>query len=204
VHGLQMPCAFISFYLRLQLHYRVESRPTIVMTNVNPKLRAELQRLTQPPEDAGIEWLDVQILEMEKLRGRIPHSVRLHTRFSEAIHDLNCFMFALGIAPEAVSDMRLAQVFPGQRFVRFLLANGHLREEKAEASLVIYFRDGAPQHAGKLEAREVISKWGAGGTHIWQHDLWDIPSDYGSEAHFFANLPGAVKLYRTWAVDQGL
>jgi hypothetical protein len=174
------------------------------MTNGNPKLRVELQRLTQPPEEAGIEWLDVQIQEMEELRKRIPHSVRLHTRFSEAIYELNCFMFAFGIAPDAVSDMRLAQVFPGPRFVQFLLANGHLREEKAKASVIIYFRNNAPQHAGKLEAGKAISKWGAGGTHIWQHDLWDIPSEYGSEARFFANLPSAVTIYRSWAADQGL
>jgi hypothetical protein len=174
------------------------------MQDGNTKLRAELQRLTVPPDGATIEWLNVQIREMHELSKRIPHSVRLQTRFSEAIHDFNCFMFALDIAPEAVSDMRLGRIFPGQRFIEFLLANNHLREVKTAPSIVIYFSDGVPQHAGKFDAGTVVSKWGAGGTHIWQHDLWHIPSDYGDESRIFASLPGAVDLYRTWAADQGL
>ena len=176
----------------------------IFMTSGNPELRAELQRLTVPPDGAGMEWLDVQIQEMEELNKRIPHSVRLHTRFSEAIYDYNCFMFALGIAPEAVSDMRLGRIFPGEKFVRFLLEHGHLREIKTQGPIVIYFRDGIPAHAGKHGAGNVISKWGAGGTHIWQHTLWDVPTEYGNEARSFASLPGVVDLYLKWAAEQGL
>jgi hypothetical protein len=174
------------------------------MTSGNPELRAELQRLTVPPKGAGIEWLDVQIKQMEELNGRLPHGVRLQTRFSEAIYDLNCFMFALGIAPEAVSDMRLAQIFPGQRFVQLLLADGHLREAKADGHIAIYFRDSIPEHAGKHEAGNVISKWGAGGTHIWRHPLWDVPAEYGNEVRLFASLPTAVEIYRAWAAARGL
>src|SRR5579872_6238752 len=100
------------------------------METDNAQLRAELQRLTVPPAGAGIEWLDVQIREMDQLNRRIPHTVRLHTRFSEAIYEYNCFMFALDIAPEAISYMRVGRIFPGQKFVQSLLANNHLREVK--------------------------------------------------------------------------
>jgi len=62
-------------------------------------------------------WLDVQVREMEALNERIPHSVRLHRRFSPPIYEVNCFMFALGIEADAVSDMRLGPVFPGKQFV---------------------------------------------------------------------------------------
>jgi hypothetical protein len=174
------------------------------MTSGNAELRAELQRLTVPPKGAGIEWLDVQIHEMKDLNERIPHGVRLHTRFLEAIYDLNCFMFALGIAPEAVSDMRLGQIFPGQRFVQFLLADGYLRETKADGPIAIYFRDSIPEHAGTHDAGNVISKWGAGGTHIRRHPLWDVPAEYGNEVRLFASLPTAVEIYRTWAAARGL
>jgi hypothetical protein len=174
------------------------------MTSGNAELRAELQRLTVPPQDPGIEWLDLQIQEMEELNNRIPHSVRLRTRYSEAIKEYNCFMYALDIAPDEVRDMCLGWIFPGQKFVQFLLANGHLREVKREPYLVIYFRDGLPQHAGKLEGQKVISKWGAGATHVWQHDLWDVPVEYGEKARFFAALPEAAELYLRWAASQGL
>ncbi|KRP89223.1 hypothetical protein AOQ73_26745 [Bradyrhizobium pachyrhizi] len=170
----------------------------------NAKLRTELQRLTMPPDGATLEWLDVQIREMQELNKRIPRSVRLHTRFSEAIYEFNCFMFALDVAPNAVRDMRLGRIFPGQNFIEFLLASYHLREVKTAPSIVIYFHDGIPQHAVKFDGRSVVSKWGAAGTHIWQHDLWRIPSDYGDESLLFASLPDAVDLYRTWAADQGL
>lgn len=118
------------------------------MTCGNGKLRTELQRLTVPPNGAGINWLDVQVREMDELNKQIPHSVRLHTRFSEAIYEYNCFMFAFDIAPEAIRDMREGHIFPGQEFVQFLLAKNYLREVKTGPSIVIYSRDGIPQHAG--------------------------------------------------------
>jgi hypothetical protein len=134
-------------------------------------------------------WLDVQVREMEALNERIPHSVRLHRRFSPPIYEVNCFMFALGIEADAVSGMRLGPVFPGKQFVESLLANGDLREVEGEGPIVIYFRDGAPEHAGRWGGAAVISKWGAAGTHIWRHALWDVPASYGDEARFFAALP---------------
>jgi hypothetical protein len=76
------------------------------MANGNSELRAELYRLTLPPEGADFGWLDVQVREMEALNERIPHSVRLHTRFSLPIYEVNCLMFALGIEADAVRDMR--------------------------------------------------------------------------------------------------
>jgi hypothetical protein len=179
------------------------------MTSGNPELRAELHHLTIPPKGTGIEWLDVQIQQMDELNKRLPHSVPVHTPFSLAIYELNCFMFALDIDPRAVSDMCLGPVFPGKKFVQFLLAHTHLRERTAQegsqdGDIVIYFRNGVPEHAGRLEASMVISKWGSEGTHIWQHALWDVPAIYGDEAGFFAPLPTAVAIYRAWAADQGL
>src|SRR6266851_2943008 len=159
------------------------------MANGNSELRAELYRLTLPPEGVDLGWLDVQVREMEALNERIPHSVRLHRRFSPPIYEVNCFMFALGIEADAVSGMRLGPVFPGKQFVESLLANGDLREVEGEGPIVIYFRDGAPEHAGRWGGAAVISKWGAAGTHIWRHALWDVPASYGDEARFFAALP---------------
>jgi hypothetical protein len=69
-----------------------------------------------------------QIRQMEELNKRLPHSVRLYTQCSEDIFDLNCFMFALGLEPHAVADMRIGHIFPGERFVQFLLADEHLIE----------------------------------------------------------------------------
>jgi hypothetical protein len=140
---------------------------------------------------------------MEILNERIPHSVRLHERFSRAIYETNCFMVALDIKPDAVTDMRLGDIFPGKHFVNFLLANGYLCEV-AKGSVVVYFRGDSPVHAGKHDGAVVISKWGAAATHIWRHALWDVPRSYGDEVRFFRRLPTAVDLYRDWAAARGL
>jgi hypothetical protein len=139
---------------------------------------------------------------MDALDKRTAHSVRLHERFSPAIYEVNCYMLTLDVAPKAGAEMRLGQVFPGKEFVEALLADGRLREN--EGPIVIYLRDDAPEHAGRRDGDAVISKWGAGGTHIWRHALWDVPDSYGDVARFFAPLPTAVELYGRWAADRGL
>ena len=50
------------------------------MQKGNPRLRAELQRLTEAPQDADCGWLDVQIQEIDALNKQIPHSIRVCTR----------------------------------------------------------------------------------------------------------------------------
>jgi hypothetical protein len=179
------------------------------MENGNLELRAELRRLTAPPDGAGLAWLNVQIQEMEKLNERLPHSVRLHTQFSPEIGEANCFMFALGIEPDSVRDMCLGNVFPGKSFMQFLLRKRHLDERDilerpVDDDIVVYLQGGVPEHAGKQRVDKVISKWGSGGTHIWEHALWDIPAEYGTEARCFAPLTTAVEIYRAWAASHGL
>ena len=142
------------------------------------KLRAELQKLTKPPEDADLTWLDRQIHEMTVLNTRMPHSVRLHERYSAATSKANCFMFALDIKAHAVSDKTKGHIFPGKTFVVFLLASGDLREAE-DGPLVIYFRGGVPAHAGTRDGNDVVSKWGlatptSGGMRYGtsRHILW--------------------------------
>jgi hypothetical protein len=103
-------------------------------------------------------------------------------------------MFAIGIT---VSDAYEVMAFPDKDFMRFLLA-GHLCEADGEGPIIIYFRDGAPEHAGSWREGAVVSKWGFGRTHIWQHALWDVPTSYGDEARFFKSLPNVFELYRSW------
>ena len=158
------------------------------MANGNSELRAELYRLTLPPEGADLGWLDVQVREMEALNERIPHSVRLHRRFSPPIYEVNCFMFALGIEADAVSDMRLGPVFPGKQFVESLLANGDLREVEGGVPSSSIFATARRRCRPMGWCRRDL-EMGAAGTHIWRHALWDVPASYGDEARFFAALP---------------
>jgi hypothetical protein len=163
------------------------------MQKGKPTLRDELQRLTEAPQDADLGWLDVQIREIEALNKQIPHSVRVRTRYSREIYDLNCFMFALGIT---VSDANEVMACLDKHLMMLLLAS-HLSKADGEGPIIIYFRDGMPEHAGRWREGTVVSKWGSHCTHIWQHALWDIPTSYGSDAQFFKALPNASELYKS-------
>jgi hypothetical protein len=177
---------------------------------IDPKLRHELTRLTQPPDDAGLEWLEVQVREIASLNEKCPHSVRLHQRCPDSRDERNCFMLALGIEPDAVREWCLGSIFVGKQFVNFLVEEGILQRLSGDPSLVadgdvvVYFGADGPNHAGRWFAGEVISKWGAGQTHIWRHPLLEVPGDYGDEVQFFAPLSNAVSIYCEWAASHGL
>jgi hypothetical protein len=86
------------------------------MTKGSRELREELSRLTHPAEDAGMDWLDLQIREVAALNERCPHGIAVETPSTDATAKMSCFTCALDIAPEAISDMCL-EVFPGSEFV---------------------------------------------------------------------------------------
>ena len=102
-----------------------------------------------------------------------------------------CFQFAFGLVNPHPDLTRIAtrhdDVFPGSDFVTFLVASvlTEIKPETAEDDdIVIYFRDGVPQHAGLISADLVVSKWGM--AHTWRHRLFEVPSSYGSSVRYLA------------------
>lgn len=104
------------------------------MQKGNHTLRDELQRLTEPPQDAQGEWLDVQIREIEALNRRIPHSVRVHTKYSREIYDLNCFMFALGITVDDADEVMACL----DKHLMMLLVDDYLRKADGEGPCLLF------------------------------------------------------------------
>jgi hypothetical protein len=172
------------------------------------ELRDELQRLTIPPDDAGLEWLKTQIELIEALKTRHPHGIALHTAWNSDLTDVNCYMFALGLAPNEIKNWRDVGIQPDTKtgFIGRLLESKILTSCASGAmpqdGLVFYFTaEGRPMHAGRCADGVVISKWGDRCTHIWRHGLWEVPSSYGETVQFFETpSPGDVaKAYITWA-----
>jgi len=62
-----------------------------------------------------------------------------------------------------------------------------------------YFKDGAPTHAGKWHDGQVRSKWGER-SHLWQHGVYELPLEYGSDVRPFMKLPRPEieDVYRQW------
>jgi hypothetical protein len=76
--------------------------------------------------------------------------------------------------------------------------------DATEGVVLIYFRNGEPEHAGKWAGKRVISKWGSGPTNIWEHGLYEAPASYGDDVKVFSPVGNPVKLYRKWADCNGI
>jgi len=181
------------------------------MTSGSHQLRAELTRLTNPPADAGLEWLDHQIQKIAKLNEKYPHNIRLEARWSQATLEMNCFMYALNLNPDAIRDICSDDVFPGEAFVHFLISNGCIEAKPvlpsaaSDNDVVIYFdAGGKPTHAGIIRGARIISKWGSRVTHIWEHEIFEVPDYYGDDVRVFRapDQKRIVLAYIGWATEQ--
>jgi hypothetical protein len=178
------------------------------------KLRAELSRLTDstPDDVVGEErvaaWLHQQIQKVAELKDRYPHGISLEIPWSAEITEANCYIYALGLTPDAIAEWRYLEIQPDTAFVCSILSMLLVEkffEDATDGDLVIYFDNkGKPRHAGRYRDTKVISKWGNGATHIWKLDLWEAPSDYGNTARVFWPLATeqATTAYVEWAKRQ--
>jgi hypothetical protein len=185
---------------------------------VPPELRKEFDRLATPPgnldgassADTWSAWLTGQIRNVAELSNSHPHTVRLHTECSAPKYEeRNCFMFALDIEADAIRDKVLLSIFCGSEFVSVFVEKCRLRERTAPSDavngdIVIYCHDGNPKHAGKWADNRVISKWGSGPTHIWDHGVYEVPESYGDEVRVFRPVRDATRFYVAWAKAKGL
>jgi hypothetical protein len=180
------------------------------------ELRSELHQLTIAPEDViGREridrWLGEQIQAVAALNDRYPHSIILYERSSAITDEMNCFMYALGIGTEMVRDMCYGNtIFPGATFVSSIIGTvlkpKYIKTgEVTEGDIVIYFDDAQkPLHAGLSKGGRIISKWGSGITHVWGHEVFEVPSNYGEIITFYGPISPqqAVNAFREWASVQ--
>lgn len=129
--------------------------------------------------------------EIEALKNEMQHSIILI-----ALHDpmkpYNCLAYALGVT-ESVPIRRLMRIHYSQSinfgsgYMSRLISKGILKENKSKGSVIIYFKDARPTHAGLLKGDRVTSKWGRG--CLWEHDIREVPDSYGEEYKVF--LPPA-------------
>jgi hypothetical protein len=183
------------------------------MTMGCQRLRIELEHLTIAPDDVigrqrVDKWLDDQIEAVAALRERYPHSITLHARSNTAIEEMNCFMYALGLKTDAAREFCDGNsIFPRANFVSSLIGTVIKRktDDAANGDLVIYFDEmQRPLHAGIWKAGRIISKWGSGITHVWEHEPFEIPSSYGNRVEVFGQVSPqqAVSAFQEWAEAQ--
>lgn len=150
---------------------------------------------------------------VDALKSEIPHTIVP----VQSVHDLftfTCLVHALGFTGQdkylAIAGLRVDKIFAGKAFATWLLRSGSLIEvapsDAAIGSLVMYF-DGEEEftHVGlsKLNGR-VESKWGQLG--LYQHGLFEVPSNYGHTVRYYKQLPypKAIKLFYDFATESGV
>jgi hypothetical protein len=125
-----------------------------------------------------------------KLGEQIVHSIQCLEVSSNLPY--NCFAYALNVVDSGpITDIlrRDAQlgcpvgVKFGTDLMERLIKNEILAPGGENESLIVYFTDGRPSHAGRHQDGRVRSKWGIG--CLWEHDIWDVPSSYGDEYQLF-------------------
>jgi hypothetical protein len=83
----------------------------------------------------------------------------------------------------------------GSSYITELIDNKLLRDD-TEGNVVIYFNGNKPMHAARRVSSELyVSKWGLG--LLWQHGLYDLPSEYGDSHKFYSisDLEAVIKLF---------
>jgi hypothetical protein len=135
--------------------------------------------------------------EIERLRPVYGHNIRVlphdYQRMRRGEPEPSCYGFAFGLADNA-EYLQLVKARQGESqplshaTVTMLLEAGVLRRRRAaprNGDVVLYFRDGQVQHGGVIfdAPGRFQSKWGQAEVH--EHDLWEVPVNYGSVAVTF-------------------
>ena len=153
-------------------------------------LRKKLQTLTEVQDVAQHPALLAEVTR------DCPNSVRI-TESPHPIKRYTCLMHVLDFTekPEYIdfAGYRLDRVFAGADFAHWLIERGLLAEvspaDVQDGDLVFYFSsEGSFKHVGLRHSNgRVLSKWGVG--HLYDHDLFEVPTSYGSDVRFYKRLP---------------
>ena len=174
------------------------------MVEGNPKLRDELQRIT----DEYTDWIvGRQIDLIQDLAKQFPHSIRAtccadQTKLDTFVFNCHAFTFRIHTSSEfrelRTDERRKEQAWgPEGAFVASLISSclrdaEISKDEASDGDFVVYFEDGCVKHSGVIAGNLVESKWGT--AHTWKHGLWEVPSKYGCEVRYYRKVPSVELL----------
>jgi hypothetical protein len=151
---------------------------------MSSSLRRRLQEIT-----CGTAPVEDHPRLIEALAVEMSHSIRPAPQPSPClpIASYNCFEFALGLAGRRevrLISEHLPSTFCNGEFARHLVASVLMPVTSPSiGELVLYHDDQQITHAGLIEGKRVLSKWGRG--HLWLHDLLEVPTKYGDLTSFY-------------------
>lgn len=179
----------------------------------NNALRARISEAIKISEWSDLKeanrQLSDQINQVERIGTEHQHSISIVKRAKRndaTSYSYTCYMYAFDLMDhKALNAVACGSevIYPRANLISFLIRD-FLYElkpnEVVDDCIVVYFDKGKPIHAGKWRQGFVISKWGKY-SHLWRHDIWELPVEYGNSVRFFSKLEGNVmeEAYRIWA-----
>ena len=93
----------------------------------------------------------------------------------------DCFAYALGIPSKilVVPSQIILEEFFNSKLLQILETVPNPRD----GGLVLYLRDGVPQHIGVMRGERVISKWGK--NPVYDHELLEVPAGWGDDTRYY-------------------
>lgn len=156
---------------------------------------------------------ETNIALVKAIASEIPHRI-VPIQSEHDLFTFTCLVHALGFTGQdqyhAVAHLERGRVFAGKAFASWLLRSGSLVEVSPATamlgSIVMYFDShGEFTHVGlsRPESR-VQSKWGLLG--LYEHGLFEVPSDYGDVVRYYEPLPypEAIRLFYEFAAENGI
>lgn len=168
-------------------------------------LRLRLQKMT---EELPVEQHPGRL---EALRTEFGHTIKI-VDSEIPIGGYTCGVHSFSLVNDPtyleVASFGFGKTFAGADFINFLLYHGLIEEKLSEAAtvddLVLYFDGVAFKHVGKVsEGGRTLSKWGQG--YLFDHPVWEVPSDYGKKVRYFMGLnpEQGLNLFITYAKSKG-
>lgn len=148
-------------------------------------LRQKLEELTQTHD------LERQLILMRDLQKAFNHKIALKIKVdNNDDKKYNCFMHALDVShSEEIKSILQSNedIIFGTKFIQKLI-NSRILSPSQSGTIIVYFGDNKPIHAGKFSYanKRVISKWGKG--HLWEHEIFEIPFTYGELFKLFNSI----------------
>jgi hypothetical protein len=148
--------------------------------------------------------------DLKAITKTISNTIRvLDHELSEDRYTCGMHALSLELSEEyvAIASHGLGLVYAGPDFFEWVIANRHLDEatDGADGDFVMYFSQGRWTHIARMAgAARAISKWGMG--LLCDHDLSEVPEQYGDQVRFFHN-PGAdasLDLFVRYAEARGM
>ena len=155
----------------------------------NPDLRLALGAASK------LKVVSDYLARLAALKTQHGHSIAILPDGKGRLERFNCFAYALGLRdnPDYIGlvDAADSSAIMNSALIGAMISDGMLSElsisQATQGDVIVYFCNDRPTHAAVIASAGpplvLRSKWG--GNEVHQHELWEVPADYGDHVHAY-------------------